>query len=173
MKKKIISTKLAYILICIATITLLLIVGVLYNKSIMAKWEPDETIIGLWSGNGKSHIDLPSDNSEEYINTYTEVEIMIIIHEDGTVTGSVGDATLTECHITLNRTDFERSIHFKTDYIIKGQLQDAIVVGDAISYRDITIPFNIEDDTLKGSLFLIKGWEYPYPIVARLRLTNK
>ena len=43
----------------------------------------------------------------------------ITVQKDGTVTGTVGEAKIVGCQISLNRNDFERYIKVKTDYIIK------------------------------------------------------
>lgn len=99
----------------------------------------------------------------------------IQILENGQVIGNVGNAvfknTLAEC----NRGSLARALNFETDYKIEGFLIGKINSRDTsnVRDRDIAFPFNIENDTLKGTLFLEKPWTYPLPILPKIRLTKK
>jgi hypothetical protein len=97
--------------------------------------------------------------------------IDITIHDDGTVTGTVSDAELVDCVLKQNRGELGRRLNLATDYIVMdGYLRGPIVPEDETLEKEITIPFNIVDGSLRGSLFWVKAWHYPLPLVSRLEL---
>jgi hypothetical protein len=95
------------------------------------------------------------------------VEVDITIHEDGSVTGTVGDATLQQCILKKNRGELGRSLNIASDYLVaEGYLDGAIVPEDTITYKEFTIPFDIVDGKLHGSIMWLEGWKYPKPLLA-------
>jgi len=139
----------------------LVFIGVTINHRMLAKWQPDQSIVGTWVGSGETR----------KFGELEKINVVISIDESGNVTGMVGEALLEECVIKLNRNEFERFINIKNDYIIKnGHIIGTIKVEDDIAYRDITIPFDIHDDTIGGTLFQVEGLTYPDPILLHLEL---
>jgi hypothetical protein len=169
MNKKILGIRLKAIIIFLIIMLILIPVSVACNRSAMKNFTPSQSLIGKWTGEceisapfkkGQS----PSPYEEDWIN------IEIIIKEDGSVTGLIGDAQLTGCTVQQNRTRFEKLINIKTDYIITGSLKNGITKQDTAIERNITIPFNISDAELKGSIFEVESWKYPDPLFPRLLL---
>ncbi len=159
--KKIIGLDIKYIFIGVIGMLVLVFVGVTINRQILDRWQPDQDIIGTWSGSGETR----------KFGELEKINVVITIDKSGSVKGVVGDALLEDCVIKLNRNDFERFINVKNDYIIKGgHLSGLINRDDDVAYRDITIPFDIQDDTIGGSLFHVEGITYPEPILLHLVL---
>ncbi len=170
MNKKILGIQLKTIIIFFIIMLILIPVSVTCNRSVMSNFTPSQSLIGKWTGEceisapfkkGQS----PSPYEEDWIN------IEIIIEEDGSVTGIIGDAQLIGCTVQQNRTRFEKLINIKADYIITGSLKNGITEKDTVIERNINMPFNISDKELKGSIFEVEGWKYPYPLFPRLLLT--
>ncbi|MEN8908324.1 MAG: hypothetical protein ABF289_20400 [Clostridiales bacterium] len=162
MNKKFFDIKLKYILLGILIILSLIVSGVSYNKYSMSKWNPDEKLIGSWSG--KSNFNYKSLKVKD-------VDFQIKIFKNCKVTGKIGNADLLDCKIHLNRNSFERFIKVKTDYIITdGYLKGKILPDDPVDYRKISMPFNIEDKILRGSMFQLEDYKYPYPFFSKLRI---
>src|ERR1017187_343274 len=87
---------------------------------------PDGVLLGAWHG-------VPNSISVEFI-----------IHPDGAVTGTVGDATVTAGRIACGRSWFGRLLHMNSPYIMTGKVR-----GDRF-----TLPLGTRGDVLDGSLFL-------------------
>lgn len=169
--KKIFGIRTGKVVIFLVAILALITLSVTYNNHVLNKWAPTEVVIGVWQGESEVSAPFknepsPSENPKDWISMELQIE------SDGTVIGTVGEATLVNSKVKKNRTWFETLINIKTDYIIEGQLVDGIVAEDRVTERKITIPFNIVDHELKGSLFELEGWKYPYPILPRLKLTE-
>ena len=72
------------------------------------------------------------------------ISVEFLIHWDGSVTGSVGEAAITAGHITYGRSWFGRLLHMNSPYRVTGRL----------SGGRFTAPFQRTGDVLDGSLFL-------------------
>lgn len=99
--------------------------------------------------------------------------VSIKILPDGRVEGMAGGARLTGCSVKKNRGWLGRRLNIKTDYIIRGCLEGAVVPGDSGGMRKIAIPFNIIDGKLTGGLAALtqRWWECcPSWLFIRLRL---
>src|SRR5208283_5791799 len=70
----------------------------------------------------------------------TNLSVKVDIHEDGTVAGTVGEATLAQGHFQKNRGWLGRKLNLATDYIIKGNLNGAIVQAEGITRSKVMIP---------------------------------
>lgn len=168
MKKKI-GFRFKAVIIFLIVIIIIIVSSVAYNRSVMNHWNPEESLIGEWTGQCEVSAAFKKGQSpSEYPEDWIHIEMMI--EANGNVTGKVGDAELVDCTVKLNRTWFERLIRVQTDYIITGILQNGIVQEDTEVRRDINIPFNLSDGELKGSLFKVEGWKYPDPLFPRLIL---
>ncbi len=141
---------------------------------------PMETIpaplIGTWHGESTVRLPIvfvPESDDDPSDDVRVPVAIELTIHDDGTVTGTVGDAELVECVLKQNRGELGRRLNMATDYIIMdGYLAGAVVPEDETPEKDLTIPFNIVDDHLHGSLFWEKEWQYPLPLMPQIELVK-
>ncbi len=82
----------------------------------------------------------------------TNLSVKVDLHEDGTVTGTVGDATLTGGQFLRNRGWLGRRLNLFSDYIITGSLNGAIVKAEGITRSKVMIPLDFVSGALKGGL---------------------
>ena len=159
-------------LILILVMAILIPTAVCCNRYRLAKTPLPPTIVGEWTGQvevfapfkrGKS----PSSYPEDWIS------VALVIDETGKVSGQIGDAHLTPCQVKLNRNDFERWINIETDfYIQEATLTGPISPLDPAASRIVSIPFNIIDGQLRGSIFQVEDWHYPDPLFPYLLLNQ-
>jgi hypothetical protein len=100
-------------------------------------------LVGHWRGNAKIIVSWCEQES---------LPVAIDIATDGSVTGKVGDATLVNGKISHNRGWLGRKLDLKTDLIITGGLEGAIVAAESISRDGVNIPLNFEGGELSGGL---------------------
>jgi hypothetical protein len=74
------------------------------------------------------------------------------IHADGSVTGTVGDAKLTDGYFLRNRGWLFRKLNLATDYIIRGGLDGPIVAAEGITRSRVNIPLNFSNGMFKGGV---------------------
>jgi len=142
-------------------------VSILVNQNALDSAPIEAQLSGDWSATGVLSFDSKTGAPSNF------AEVAITIGEDGSVAGSVGSAQLVGCRLKKNRTGFEKAINIKTDYIISGgTLEGPICAGDSVAARDVTIPLNLENQLLVGTLFHIETMKYPDPIVSKLELAK-
>jgi hypothetical protein len=138
-----------------------------------SSWQPPDSLAGTWSAKSEVFADF---KKGKYPSEYPEdlIDITIQINRDATVDGKVGDATLKDCWIKKNRSWFGRWLNIKTDFIIcKGTIDGKVVPEDKLTSRRFTIPFNIVDGKMRGSIMLLYKWKYPYPMFPRMMLKKE
>ena len=121
-------------------------------------------LAGTWTGTGVTHVD-PETGDE------TRIPVMLTIHDDGTVTGTINGQPAGTFSAQKNRTRFYRKINFYTDHLVEGRLGTDIEPGDNLAGELIRMPCNIKDGALRGTIFHITRFSYN-PIVNRLVLTR-
>ena len=99
------------------------------------------------------------------------VEVSITIAADGKVSGKVGTAVLQQCQLQANRGWLGRLLNLKTDYIVRGgYLEGPVWPGDVVTKRSFTIPFNLREGELVGTVMVLQSWRYPHPLTHQLHL---
>ena len=125
-------------------------------------------LLGSWQGESMvrppiSFTPPPADSPEQ---PEVVVDIDITIHEDASLTGTVGGAQLKNSVLKRNRGDLGRRLNVATDYIIMdGYLDGPVIPGDEELLKDFTIPFNLVDGRMKGSVMWLKDRKYPFPLL--------
>jgi hypothetical protein len=135
----------------------------------------DPSLVGNWRGECELSLPVvfnPNQIPEDVERTRATVALAITIQEDATVTGAFGEATIEESVLKRNRGELGRSLNVATDYIIMdGYLSGPIVSGaDESSRKAFSIPFNVVDEHMRGSLFWRQDRKYPFPLCVRLEL---
>ena len=154
MKKRILGLDLRLVLLAVVLPLVITPLSVAHNQRALEEWLPTAELVGTWSG-----------------ETEEGLAILLEINADGSVEGRVGEAVMDGNRIALNRNSFERKINIQTDYIIKGGTLNGKLPGDdSTRERAISLPFNLSEGGLRGSLFELEDWKYPYPLISRLRL---
>ena len=118
---------------------------------------------------GKERVIIRYDRGGQYIFRDDYVIVSLMIDSTGHVTGMVGEATFLDCNVKQNRGWIERQLGIKTDFLIKGFLKGNTFDKDTLVNKEISIPFNIENGELKGSLFMTANGD-SFPIISGLKL---
>lgn len=100
-------------------------------------------MIGHWEGNTKVIVQWCEQNT---------LPITIDVSPDGTVTGIIGDAKLTNANLKKKSNWFGAKTGTNTTHIITGKLEGDIVKAEGIFRDKVFVHVRIEDATLKGSL---------------------
>lgn len=82
----------------------------------------------------------------------TNLPVAVDIRADGSVTGKIGDATLTNGSLKRNRGWLGRKLNVKTDYIITGSLSGPIVAAESITRSSVKVPVNFRGGTFVGGV---------------------
>ncbi len=134
-------------------------------------------LLGTWHGDTTVRLPIvfvPEPDDDPSDDVVLPVALTITIHDDGTVTGTVGDAQLVDCVLKQNRGELGRQLKLATDYIIMdGYLRGPIVPEDETPEKNLTIPFNLVDGNLRGTLFWMKEGKYPLPLLPQIELVNE
>ncbi len=77
--------------------------------------DPPESLVGEWE--------------TVYGTPFGETEVRFRLSSDGTVEGTVGNATIREAHLRRGGSRFIRSLGFCEDYVITGDLEGPLFDG--------------------------------------------
>lgn len=114
-------------------------------------------LVGVWEGSAE--VKSPS---------LTEgLPVRLTVLADGTVTGTVGDATLRNAKIGRNRTIPARLFGLGTKWILDGDLEGSLVSRDGLARNKVRMPLDFSDGLLAGDLNATGGGRR---ISVRLRL---
>jgi hypothetical protein len=78
--------------------------------------------------------------------------VRLQIAQDGSVSGTVGDATVRNGRLQRNRTTLGRTLHVKTDWIVVGALEGDVIKAESIHRDGVKIPLNWFGDHFEGSV---------------------
>ena len=113
----------------------------------LTSWATESVVtpamVGHWEGNARIIVSWCHQ---------TNLPVKVDIHADGSVTGTVGDAKLTEGSFESNRGWLLRKLNWATDYIIVGGLDGAIVAAEGITRSSVKMPLNFSDGTFTGGV---------------------
>jgi hypothetical protein len=124
--------------------------------------------------NGKERVIVRYDRGGQYIYMDDYVMVSLMIDKSGEVIGMVGNAMFEGCYVKQNRGWVEKQLGIKTDFLIQGKLKGNTFEKDTILNKDISIPFNIENGELNGSLILTtKGDSFPIISILKLQKNKK
>jgi len=102
-----------------------------------------QRLAGHWKGSARIIVDWCKQPT---------LPVTIDIHSDGSVTGKIGDATLTKAQVTRNRGWVGRKLNLATDYIIRGDLTGPIVAAESITRASVSLPLNLAASNLDGGV---------------------
>ena len=104
---------------------------------------PPREVLGKWVGSAHIVVDWTRQQ---------DLAVSVTIHDDCSVTGTVGDATLIDGKFKTNRGAIGKALNLGDDYIITGQLQGAIIASEGVRRESVFIPFNIGAGQLAGGV---------------------
>ena len=76
----------------------------------------------------------------------------IVIGRDDRVTGTIGDAKLVDGRFASNRGWITRQLRWKTDYIIEGQLDGAVIAAENVRRDRVMLPLDWNEDRFEGGV---------------------
>jgi len=80
------------------------------------------------------------------------LSVHLNIQQDGSVTGTVGDATLQHGRLEANRGSLGRVLHVKTDWIVRAALSGNIINAEGICRDEVILPLNWIADHFDGGV---------------------
>lgn len=104
---------------------------------------PDSAMVGVWSGSAHVTVDWTAQKT---------LGVRLAISADGAITGTVGDATLTDARMRTNRSVLQRAARLGSDYVIEATLTGPIVKADDVRRASVSIPVDWKDGTFTGSI---------------------
>jgi hypothetical protein len=104
---------------------------------------PDPAMMGTWSGDGQIVVNWTNQRS---------IHVRLVILADGSVSGEVGDARLTNGRIARNRGAIGRFLNIKTDYIVFGDLRGPVIASEHIQRDGVKMPLNWNGSEFSGGL---------------------
>jgi hypothetical protein len=130
---------------------------------------PPQELVGTWTGT--TEIFGPF-KAEPYPSKAPEDHptVTVTIHTNGIVTGGIGDAAFKRAIVRKNRGALGRKLNIKSDYIVtEGVLQGKVTPRDKGTDSPFTIPFDIIDNQLQGTIMLIPK----FPLTRPMYLTKE
>jgi hypothetical protein len=100
-------------------------------------------MVGHWEGNARILVSWCQQKN---------LTVKLDIHPDGSVSGTVGDANLTEGRFQENRGWLGRKLNLWSDYIVTGGLDGAIVAAEGIKRERVMLPLDYNDSIFKGGV---------------------
>ena len=101
------------------------------------------TMTGAWQGQARIIVAWSSQKN---------LTLRLNTAADGSVSGKIGDATLSDGILKKNRGRLGRFLRIKTDYIIEGNLQGPIIASQKITRKSVKIPLNFDGTKFTGGL---------------------
>jgi hypothetical protein len=99
--------------------------------------------VGQWKGNARIIV---------VWSRQTNLCVTLNICDRARVTGRIGDAELIHGRLKKNRGWIGKNLKVKTDYIIVGDLQGAVIAAEGITRSRVKIPLNLAGGTLRGGV---------------------
>jgi hypothetical protein len=116
------------------------------------EWNVPNELVGTWTSRQVVRVRYTlSFASFRFVKD--SASIVLTIRNDRTVEGQVGGATFEGCTVAKNRGTIARTLDLYSDYIIVGKLLGSIFPQDSIASKNISIPFNVEEGSVKGTIF--------------------
>lgn len=137
-----------------------------------APWEVPTHLVGNWQAKQKVTVRQKQNGKFVFIAAPDSIPVKFSIDKDGKVSGQIGNATFENCKVVKNRGDLGRKLNLATDYVIKGELNGAIFEGDPNLKKEISAPFDVNENKMKGSLFQMFGIDL-YPMTGMDAMREK
>ena len=131
---------------------------------------PPPELVGTWSGSveifGPFKAEpYPSKSPDDH------QRVVITIHADGTVEGKIGNAVFLNSTVHKNRGWLGRKMNLKTDFLVcGGVLQGKVTPRDKGTDSRFTIPFNMVEGGLRGTIMLLPKFPLTRPLNLRRQL---
>jgi hypothetical protein len=98
-------------------------------------------MVGHWEGNARIIVSWCHQK---------DLSVKVDLHSDGSVSGTVGNAKLTEGRFASNRGWLARKLNLWSDHIIAGRLDGDIVSAEGIKRERVSMALDYHDGIFKG-----------------------
>ena len=96
---------------------------------------------GVWAGTANVLVDWIEEPN---------ITVTLFINAEGRVTGSVGDAILRNARFERNRGAFARFFNRKSDWVVVGQLEGALIRAEGLQRLQLRMPLTWVRDHFEG-----------------------
>lgn len=144
-------------------VVLLVVAAVIYLIGLDPAVNP-EHVHGKWMGKQKVTVRFDFKDHYEFATAPDSLDLVLVMHENGDVSGNLGGATLEGCTLTPNRNKVSSAVNLFSDFVIRGNLRGPIFEGDTVAVKQISIPLNLEKTHFHGTVFQHQGIDV-YPMV--------
>ncbi len=117
-----------------------------------AAQRPDSALVGSWSG--RAEITVPW-------TAQRDLMIRVVVRDDGSVSGTIGDAQLAGARIFSDRTALGRALRLGREYVVEGTLSGPILRSEGVQRASVRMPLDLEHGTLVGDLQTSGAYEGP------------
>jgi hypothetical protein len=100
-------------------------------------------MVGAWRGDAQIFVNWTAQRT---------LPVRITIGADGSVTGTIGDATLRSGRFEANRNSIERALNIKTDWIVVGALEGDVIKAEGIHRDSVKVPLDWIDGHFEGGV---------------------
>lgn len=100
-------------------------------------------MVGHWKGDAQIFVD--------WTRTKT-LTVDIFIGRDDRVTGKIGDAYLIDGRFARNRGWLMQRLGWRTDYLIDGRLNGAVIAAENIRREGVMLPLDWNGDRFEGGV---------------------
>ncbi len=152
-------------------VVLLVVAAAVYLVGLGPAVNP-EHVHGKWTGKQKVTVRFDFKDHFEFLSSPDSLQLVLVLHENGDVTGGLGTATLEGCTLSPNRNKVSSAMNLFSDFVIRGSLKGSLFPGDTIPVKHISIPLNLEVSDFKGTVFQHQGiGAYPM-VIGKLKRTE-
>lgn len=109
----------------------------------MRAQRPDSVMVGSWVG--RAQITVPW-------TLQRELAVRIAIRDDGSVSGTIGDAQLVDGRFASGRGPVGRALRRGREYVIDGRLWGSVIRSAAVQRARVRVPLDWTGQTFEGEL---------------------
>lgn len=113
---------------------------------------PDSALVGDWSGRADITVAWTAQR---------DLLIRLVVREDGSVAGTVGDAQLVGARIFSDRTALARALRLGREYVVEGALSGPILRAESVQRASVRMRLDLERGSMVGELQTSGAYEGP------------
>ncbi len=123
---------------CVVTLIVFVVTTGCQDKAIPS------SLVGTWAGTA---------NNTHVTPKNAPMPLTLIVSEDGSVTGTLGTASVKNGAIKRNRGKLGKRLNMKSDFLIYADLEGSLVSEKDIRYKGVFINMNIENGKVVAAGF--------------------
>jgi propanediol utilization protein len=104
---------------------------------------PDSSMVGTWAGSAQ--ITVPW-------TMQRDLAVRVTIRDDGSVSGTIGDAQLVDGHFANARGIVARALRIGREYCIEGKMSGMVIRSEAVQRATVRMSIDWKRQTFEGEL---------------------